>query len=123
MNGNTIDESNGLGANDEGLETPVPGEDLVDKRVEEYTQGANFAWVAATLTERRDEILERWLDAAAQQSFHFGRKEHAVADHIPALFDALTGLLRTTTPRWVDAYAPLEDIGIRTAAQSHSRAR
>ena len=78
--------------------------------------------VAATLTEQRDEILERWLDAV-QQPFHYGRKEHAVADHIPALFDALTGLLRTTTPRWVDAYAPLEDIGIRSAAQSHSRVR
>jgi signal transduction histidine kinase len=107
----------------EKLEEVIPAEALADKRVEEYTQGASFAWVTSTLIERRDEILERWLEAAAQQPFHYGRKDHAVADHIPALFDALTGLLRTTTPRWVDAYAPLEDVGVLSAAQSHSRAR
>src|SRR5689334_4093128 len=88
----------------EKLEEVVPAETLADRRVEEYTQGASFAWVTSTLIERRDEILERWVEAAAQQPFHYGRKDHAVADHIPALFDALTGLLRTTTPRWVDAY-------------------
>jgi signal transduction histidine kinase len=137
MNGKNLDNSDESGAKKrewetanveavepaELLEAHIPADALADKHVEEYTQDANFAWVAAALTMRRDEILERWLDAAAQQPFHHGRKEHAVADHIPALFDALTGLLRTTTPRWVDAYAPLEDIGILSAAHSHSRAR
>ena len=108
---------------------PIPAplvsgdQENADTRVEEFTQGANFAWVASVLTSERSDILERWLDATAQQPFHFGRRENAVADHIPALFDALTGLLRTTAPRWVDAYAPLEDIGIVAAAQSHSRMR
>ena len=106
-------------------EPSVPASDMenADTRVEEFTQGANFGWVASVLTSERSEILERWLDATAQQPFHCGRRENAVADHIPALFDALTGLLRTTAPRWVDAYAPLEDIGIVAAAQSHSRMR
>ena len=64
---------------------------MPDRRVEEYAGGADFAWVSNALSERRDEILERWLDAAASQPFHDGRREHAVADHIPHLFDALLG--------------------------------
>ena len=71
---------------------------MPDRRVEEYAGGADFAWVSNALSERRDEILERWLDAAASQPFHDGRREHAVADHIPHLFDALLGLLNTTGP-------------------------
>lgn len=96
---------------------------MADRHVEEYSSGADFAWVTDVLSKRRDEILERWLDAAAAQSFHAGRREHAVADHIPHLFDALLGLLKTTGPSWIESRAPLEDIGILSAAQSHARVR
>jgi signal transduction histidine kinase len=98
-------------------------EAMPDRRVEEYSDGANFTWVTSALTERRDEILERWLEAAISQTFHAGRREHAVADHIPRLFDALVDLLNATAPSWVDARAPLEDSGIMAATQGHARAR
>src|SRR5687768_6076938 len=101
----------------------IPPESIPDRQVEEYTRGADFSWVVSALISHRDEILERWLDAVAKQPFHYDRKESAVADHIPNLLDALIGLLRTTTPAWVDSNAPLEDIGILSAGLSHSRVR
>ena len=70
----------------------VPAESDVTTRVEHITQGADLSWVVDLLTERRDEILIRWLDAATDQPFHQARSEKAVADHIPALFDALVRL-------------------------------
>ena len=109
--------------NSEITEVVLPDEATPDRRVEEFSSGADFAWVTHALSKRRDEILERWLDAAASQPFHAGRREHAVADHIPHLFDALLGLLKTTGPSWIEARAPLEDIGILSAAQSHARVR
>jgi len=114
-----------------GDEAPGPSEaqedataiELPDRQVEEYTQGADFAWVVAALTGRRDQIVERWLDATVTQPFHKGRRERAVADHIPVLLDALIGLLNSTAPTWITARAPLEDVGILAAAQSHARVR
>ena len=103
--------------------TAIPAESIADRQVEEYTKGADFTWVVSALITHRDEILERWLDAVAKQSFHYDRKESAVSDHIPNLLDALIGLLRTTTPSWVDSNAPLEDIGILSAGLSHARVR
>lgn len=107
----------------ETTEVLLPVEAMPDRRVEEYSEGANFAWVTTALTERRDEILERWLEAAISQTFHAGRREHAVADHIPRLFDALVDLLNATAPSWIDVRAPLEDSGIVAATQGHARAR
>jgi signal transduction histidine kinase len=101
----------------------VPVESLPDRQVEEYARGADFAWVVAVLTQHRDQIVERWLDATVTQPFHKGRREHAVADHIPALLDALIGMLNTTAPSWIAARAPIEDVGILAAAQSHARVR
>jgi signal transduction histidine kinase len=114
-----------------GGEAPGPSEaeeiatanELPDRQVEEYTLGADFAWVVAALTARRDQIVERWLDATVTQPFHKGRRERAVANHIPILLDALIGLLSSTAPTWITARAPLEDVGILAAAQSHARVR
>jgi signal transduction histidine kinase len=106
------------------IATPATiAEALPDRQVEEYAQGGNFAWVAAALAQRRDQIVERWLDATTTQPFHKGRRERAVADHIPVLLDALIGMLNTTAPSWIAARAPLEDVGILAAAQSHARMR
>jgi signal transduction histidine kinase len=79
--------------------------------------------VAAALATRRDEILDRWLAAAADQPFHCGRRERAVAGHIPRLFDALVALLQCAAPRWVDPASPLDDPAVLQAAQDHARAR
>jgi signal transduction histidine kinase len=95
----------------------------VETRVERFTRDADLGWVAGVLAEGRDEILERWLEATAKQPFHRGRREHAVADHIPQLFDALVELLRRAVPRSVDPDAPLEDPRVLEAAQQHARVR
>jgi signal transduction histidine kinase len=95
----------------------------VETRVERFTRDADLGWVAGVLAERRNEILERWLDATARQPFNRGRPERAVADHIPQLLDALIELLRRAVPRSVDPDAPLDDPGVLEAAQQHARVR
>jgi signal transduction histidine kinase len=92
-------------------------------RVEEYTTESNFGWVVAALVAHRDDILTRWLDATATQSFHHGRRERAVADHIPALFDALMALLERSAPAAIDPSAPLDDPAILVAARGHALMR
>jgi signal transduction histidine kinase len=92
-------------------------------RVEEYTTESNFGWVVAALVAHRDDILTRWLDATATQPFHHGRRERAVADHIPALFDALMALLERSAPAAIDPSAPLDDPAILVAARGHALMR
>lgn len=104
--------------------TPVvPPESNAATRVEDFTQDADLSWVVDLLTVRRDEILTRWLDAAADQPFHLARSERAVADHIPPLFDALTRLLTRYSDPARNAGVPLEDPEVLAAAQSHARVR
>jgi signal transduction histidine kinase len=92
-------------------------------RVEEYTTESNFGWVVAALVAHRDEILARWLDATAAQPFHHSRRERAVADHIPALFDALMALLERSAPVSIDPSTPLDDPAILVAARGHALMR
>src|SRR5437016_2002969 len=95
----------------------------VESRVEQLAQGTDLGWVADVLSGRRDEILNGWLQAAIKQPFHAMRPERAVADHIPALFDALVAVLRRTAQRWLDTPAPLSDPAVLEAAQNHARDR
>ncbi|HEV2250029.1 MAG TPA: HAMP domain-containing sensor histidine kinase [Candidatus Limnocylindria bacterium] len=101
----------------------VPPESDVATRVEAIIQDADLSWVVELLSARRDEILTRWLDAATDQPFHRARSERAVADHIPALFDALTRLLTRYGRRSGNAGVPLEDPDVLAAAQGHARVR
>ena len=101
----------------------VPAGSDVATRVEDITQDADLSWVVDLLTERRDEILTRWLDAATDQPFHRARSEKAVADHIPALFDALVRLLTKYSDPSRSAGVPLEDPDVLAAANSHARVR
>jgi signal transduction histidine kinase len=95
----------------------------VDTRVHWFAEDADLGWVADALVASRDQILDRWLEATAGQAFHAGRREQAVADHIPALFDALTALLRRSASRFVNPDAPLDDAKVLAAAQAHASAR
>ena len=95
----------------------------VGKRATRFARGTDLAWVAALLAERRGEILDRWLDVAAAQPFHAGRREHAVADHIPRLFDAVVALLQNGAPPWADPSPPLENPAVAEAARAHAAAR
>lgn len=101
----------------------VPPESNVALRVESFTQDADLSWVVELLTEHRDEILGRWLEAASDQPFHRSRSERAVSDHIPALFDALGRLLSKFSAPERNAGVPLEDPDVLSAAQSHARVR
>ncbi len=92
-------------------------------RIAPLTQHAELGEVAAALTRERDAILHAWLEAARLQAFHVGRRERAVADNIPMLFDALVALLQRSAPRWVEPGPPLEDPAILRAAQEHARVR
>lgn len=100
---------------------PTPPD--AETRVEDYARDSNLVWVTDALMQRRDEILARWLAAAAGQPFHRGHQERAVADHIPRLFDALVHYLQGSTPLAIDPRAPIEDAAIQAAAQGHALAR
>ncbi len=95
----------------------------VTTRVEDFTRGGNLGWATEALATHRDEILNRWLEAAKAQPFHLDRPDRAVADEIPRLFDALLVYVRRIAPRSVDSGAPLDDQAIRAAAQGHALAR
>ena len=92
-------------------------------RVETLARDTDLSWVVSALAAHRSEILGKWLEAAAKQPFHLGRRDSAVSDHIPQLFDALISLLHRDAPRWVDSTAPLDDPAVLAAAESHARAR
>lgn len=99
------------------------GEQAMAQRAEAYASGSDMGRVAQTLTAQRDDILERWVADASAQPFHQGRRQRAVADHIPALFDALVQVLHEAAPRWTPAGMPLEDARVRAAAAGHALAR
>jgi len=86
-------------------------------------RGADLAWVAEALVERREEILSRWRDVSSTQPFHIGRRALAVADHIPELFDAIVDLLQRTAPPAVPSESPLQDPAVLSAAREHARVR
>src|SRR5687767_9201512 len=87
------------------------------------TRGVDFTWVAEQLAQQRDDLLNRWQEAAEAQPFHAGRLEGAVANHIPALVDALIAVLRSAPPRSWAATAPLHEPLVLAAAESHARMR
>jgi signal transduction histidine kinase len=91
--------------------------------VEDFARGGNLEWAADALATHREEILNRWLEAAKAQPFHLDRPDRAVADDIPQLFDVLLLYLRRVAPRSVDTGAPLDDQAIRAAAQGHALTR
>ncbi|GEM_PF-2403815 len=112
----------GSGAEPTGGREASGGSD-VSARAGQFARGADLGAVASTLQAQREEVLDRWLRAAAEQPFHQGRLPEAVADHIPALFDAIVDLLRRSAPRSRDARPPLNDPAVLAAAQSHAAIR
>jgi signal transduction histidine kinase len=95
----------------------------VETRVEQLARDTDLTWVVAALTLDRDKILAHWLEITADQAFHANRREQAVADHIPRLFDALVAFLRASAPRWIDSSAPMDDPDVLAAARAHANMR
>ena len=106
--------SNGLSP--EGEVLSLPGEELLP-------MPEHAAWAIDALAAQRNEILERWIEKAAQLPFHHGRREHAVADHLPRLLDALRGWLRQQFVTGEGESAPFDDPNVLDAARSHAEAR
>ncbi len=94
-----------------------------ETRIAEYAGDSNLVSALAAMTSRREAILNRWLEAAVAQPFHHRRHDHAIADHIPALFDALMEYMEQAAPRSSDPDAPLESAAIQSAAQGHALMR
>ncbi|HLZ32330.1 MAG TPA: sensor histidine kinase [Chloroflexota bacterium] len=101
----------------------MPGLNDVGTRAGPIAHGANLAWVAEALVERREEILGRWAQVTTSQPFHLGRRARAVADHIPTLFDAIVELLLRTAPRATLSDSPLQDPAVLDTAREHARMR
>lgn len=108
---------------EDGESKPVEVPDGFEARLEQGILGTDLSWVAGVLAERRDEVLDGWLERTAVQPWHAGRRERAIADHIPHLLDGVIALLKRAAPRWVDAGAPLDDPAVLAAAQEHARVR
>ncbi|HLH26309.1 MAG TPA: sensor histidine kinase [Chloroflexota bacterium] len=104
----------------EGMGEP---ETEATERAQDYARHANLTLALAALSARRDEILERWLEVVARQPFHCGRRERAVADDIPALFDAVLATLARGAPVWLEPEAPQENPAVAAAARGHATAR
>src|SRR5688500_16964553 len=100
-------------------EPPTPA---IDERAKQLSRNADMRRVAKALVQQRALILQGWLKLASRQQFHAGHPDRAVADHIPALFDALTDLLSRDTPG-EDIEAPMDDAAVVAAAQAHAQMR
>jgi signal transduction histidine kinase len=79
--------------------------------------------VAGVLADRRDVILQTWLQAAQAQPFHEGKPERAVADHIPTLFDSIMAVLQNSAAPWLEPSPALDDPAVLAAARDHARVR
>src|SRR5436309_14845673 len=93
------------------------------ERAQDYARQADLGPAVAALAASRDEILERWLEVVARQPFHRGRRERAIADHVPALFDAVLETLARCAPVWLEPQAPQENPAVAVAARGHATAR
>jgi signal transduction histidine kinase len=103
--------------------TPDEQTQDVEGRIADVARNADLTDVAALLAERRAEILGGWLREASAQPFHAGDPEHAVADHIPRLFDALVALLRRDAEPGKEVTPPLADPAVEEAARAHAGSR
>ncbi|MDQ3700748.1 MAG: RsbRD N-terminal domain-containing protein, partial [Chloroflexota bacterium] len=92
-------------------------------RVQRLAHGADLGDVAGVLVTWRDEVLQGWLEATREQPFHEARPEHAIADHIPALYDSVVTLLQRDSSPEASTSAPMEDPAVLHAAHEHARTR
>lgn len=88
-----------------------------------YSAQADLSAVVAALRARREDILARWIERAAEQPWHLGRKDRAVADHIPALLDQLIASLAEDAPRDRRASSPIERKTVWAEAIHHAQMR
>lgn len=84
---------------------------------------ADLRRVVETLRTSRDAILEGWLTAVAAEPFHLGRRERAITDHIPRVFDRLLELLAAQQDRDQAGETPAADPEYLHNAREHAQLR
>jgi signal transduction histidine kinase len=92
-------------------------------RLSEFVDHADLRRVVDVLRSARDSILDGWLDSVAIQPFHLGRRERAVADHIPRVFDRLLELLAAQENLDQLAETPAIDPDYLRDAREHAKMR
>jgi signal transduction histidine kinase len=96
----------------------------VDERIEDVVRpDADVYPIAEALAAQRHPILQAWLATARAQPFHAEHPDRAVADHIPALLDAVIGVLQRSAAAPDGVEAPMDDPAVVQAATEHARAR
>lgn len=83
---------------------------------------SDLGWIADLLTVRRADVMQRWVEAAARQPFHFGRRELAISNNLAQVYDAVV-LLLETRPGTANAGTAGADPGALQAAEEHARDR
>ena len=92
-------------------------------RLARAARHADVRRVVEALRAARDEVLTLWLDAVAAQPFHLGRRERAVADHIPLVYDRLVQLLEAGAATEAVGGIPAQDATYLHHAREHARTR
>jgi signal transduction histidine kinase len=92
-------------------------------RLTQLVDRSDLRRVVEALQAARDAILDAWLDSVAAQPFHLGRRERAVADHIPRVFDRLLALLAAQEAADQAGETPAGDPEYLRNAREHARMR
>ena len=92
-------------------------------RLSEFVDHSDLRRVVDVLRSARDTILDGWLDSVAAQPFHLGRRERAIADHIPHVFDRLLELLAAQENLDQLAETPAIDPDYLRDAREHAKVR
>jgi signal transduction histidine kinase len=82
----------------------------------------DLGWVARLLVVHREDVMQRWVELAARQPFHFGRRELAISNNLAHVYDAVVVLLGTQ-PGTADAGSVWVDPDALRAAEEHARDR
>jgi signal transduction histidine kinase len=91
--------------------------------VTDYAGPVDLTPAVQALTKSKTQILDRWLDRVTKEPFHLGRRERAISDHIPALFEALVQSLSGDAPAHRAVHSTIETEEVKEAAGLHARAR
>jgi signal transduction histidine kinase len=98
-------------------------ESAVAGRVAAYANPSDLQDVVEALREQRDGIVAAWQRRVADQPFHLGRQGRAVADHIPALIDAVIRSLEEDADPGEQVTSPIVREDVQEAVSRHAMMR
>lgn len=92
-------------------------------RLSQLVDHADLRRVVDVLGGARDAILDGWLAAVSTQPFHLGRRERAITDHIPRVFDRLLAVLAAQEDAGDVGRSPAQDPTYLENARNHALMR